>query len=144
LETTVKVAIDILTIVFIHIVVSQQKTRPRSQILAQRQADGAPDSNPLLTKLLKLDTFNLIMNLIAIDDLQLREHSVKILQLLIFVSPEFEEDFKEKKGFKLLGKLVKGSQQHVSSFSMCHTILNTILQTYDNPNDIRPVNNALV
>ena len=27
---------------------------------------------------------------------------------------------------------------------MCHTILNTILQTYDNPNDIRPVNNALV
>jgi hypothetical protein len=35
-ETTVKVAIDILTIVFIHIVVSQQKAGRRSQVLAPR------------------------------------------------------------------------------------------------------------
>ena len=60
------------------------------------------------------------------------------------MSPKFEEDFKQKKGYKLLGKILQGSQTHVSSFNMCHTVLNTILQTYDNPNDIRPVNNALV
>ena len=92
---------------------------------------------------MKLDTFNLTMSLITVDNLQLREHSIKILQLLIFVSPEFEEDFRDKKGFKLIGKILKG-QHKVSSFNQSHTILNTILQTYDNPNDIRPVSNALV
>ena len=74
LETTVKVSIDILTIIFIHIVVTQHKI-----------TDG--EQNPLLNKLLKLNSFKLIMNLIQIDNLHIREHSIKILQLLIFVSP---------------------------------------------------------
>jgi hypothetical protein len=74
LETTVKVSIDILTIIFIHICVTQHKI-----------TDG--EQNPLLNKLLKLNSFKLIMNLIQIDNLHIREHSIKILQLLIFVSP---------------------------------------------------------
>jgi hypothetical protein len=76
---------------------------------------------------------------VQIDNLHIREHSIKILQLLIFVSPQFEADFRSKQGYHILGSL-----HHQSSFNMCHTILSTILQTYDNPNDIRPVNNALV
>jgi hypothetical protein len=56
------------------------------------------------------------MSLITIDNLQLREHAIKILQLLIFVSPEFEDDFKRKKGFKIIGKILK-AQQNVSSFN---------------------------
>ena len=122
-DTTVKVSIDVLTIIFIHIVVKKE--------------------NPLLNKLLKLNSFKIIMNLIQIDNLHIREHSIKILQLLIFVSPAFERIFREKQGYRILGEILKESEQH-SSFNMCHTILNTILQTYDNPNDIRPVNNALV
>lgn len=83
------------------------------------------------------------MNLIQIKNLEIKEHSIKILQLLIFVSEDFRKDFKEKQGHKLLAELTKESQEP-SSFNLCHTIMNAILYTYDNPNDIRPVNNALV
>ena len=58
-DTTVKVSIDVLTIIFIHIVVKKE--------------------NPLLNKLLKLNSFKIIMNLIQIDNLHIREHSIKIL-----------------------------------------------------------------
>ena len=54
-----KVSIDVLTIIFIHIVVKKE--------------------NPLLNKLLKLNSFKIIMNLIQIDNLHIREHSIKIL-----------------------------------------------------------------
>ena len=77
LNTAVKVSIDVLTIIFIHIIVTQHKITDS-------------EANPLLNKLLKLNCFKLIMSLIQIDNLQVREHSIKILQLLIFVSPQFE------------------------------------------------------
>ena len=128
-ELSIKMSIDVLTIIFIHVVVSQNQS--------------SMNENPLLKKLLKLDLFNIVLNLVKIDNLQLREHSLKILQLMITVSPEFSSDFKTKYGYQLLAKIIKDGSQ-VSCFTMCHTILNCILDTYDNPNDIRPVGNALV
>lgn len=99
----------------------------------------------MLKRLLDLDCFNLIMSLIKIDNIELREHSLKILQLLLFVSERFHTEFKRKKGYKLLAEILSESKNgRASSFNLCQTLLNLILQTYDNPNDIRPVNNALV
>jgi len=94
-DTTVKVSIDVLTIIFIHIIV-------------KNTSEG--DSNPLLNKLLKLNSFKIIMSLIQIDNLHIREHSIKILQLLIFVSPEFEQIFREKQGYRILGEILKESE----------------------------------
>lgn len=90
-----------LTIIFIHIVISKQiyVAPVQSSMLQLANASNMLDyerrGNPLLTKMLKLDAFNIIMSLIKIDNLHLREHSIKILQLLIFVSEEFRRKFKE-------------------------------------------------
>jgi hypothetical protein len=87
--------------------------------------------------------FEILMSIIQIENLSLREHTIKIMQLLLFVSPEFAQKFSERKGFKILASMVMESKIR-QSFNFCHTILNVILQTYDNPNDLRPANNALV
>jgi len=62
---------------------------------------------------------------------------------VIFASKEFREDFQNKQGYKIIASLIQDTKQS-ASFSLCHVILSAILETYDNPNDFRPVNNALV
>lgn len=101
-EFETNVSIDILTIIFIHIIVSQHSQVPRRQQIEMLSNASVIEKNPLLKKILKLDTFHIIINLIRINNLQMREHSIKILQLLIFVSDEFRQEFKSKQGFKLL------------------------------------------
>jgi len=102
LETAVKVSIDMLTIIFLHIVISKQTYVPPSSSNGSFFLDPSlmreheRRSNPLLAKVLKLDTYNIIMSLIKVDNLHLREHAIKILQLLIYVSEEFHHDFKQK------------------------------------------------
>ena len=89
--------------------------------------------------------FKIMMNLLKINNVEIREYSIKILQLLFYVSEEFFQTFKAKGGFEMLGDIVinKTSAFNITTFSICQTILNSIVQTYDNPNEIRPLHNAL-
>jgi hypothetical protein len=151
-EKTVKVTIDILTIVSLHIVVVEDRKVGASGSGAERQGqmtsmprgsfllDPAPQ-NRLLMQLLKLDFFKIIMSLIQINNLQICEHTVKILQMLISISEVIKKDFQDKQGFQIIAHILSRKS---SSFSLCQTVLNAILGSYDNPNDLRQLNNTLV
>lgn len=152
IETNVKVAIDILTIIVIHIIVTQEKqvqlqdtssfllpSTEASFLLQQRQNRV----NYLAAKLVKLDLFTILINLISIKNLTLREHSIKILQLMINASPEFNSTFKNNSGFEILAMMIR-KQSDVSSMSLCQTVINSILGIYDNPNDMRPPGHTVV
>ena len=99
--------------------------------------------NYLLTKLLKLDVFNITMSLISINNSNLREHSIKILQLLIQASQDFHDLFKSKNGYQILSRIIRDDCS-ISNLNLCQTVLNSILRIYDNPNDLRPMGHTLV
>ena len=58
----------------------------------------------LLTKILKLDAFNLIMTLMKSENPEIKDYTVKFLSLLLFKSPDFVKEFNAKNGFKLLNE----------------------------------------
>jgi hypothetical protein len=140
IDTIVKVCIDVLTIVFMHIIVVIEKDTtqdPASFLLPPRK------QNYLLCKLMNLDLFNIMVSLVSINNLYIRQHAFKILQLLMFVSRDFKEEFLRKKGFEIL-QLKLSESNLTSTFSLTQTLLNCIMSIYDNPNDLRPSTNTLL
>jgi YesN/AraC family two-component response regulator len=83
------------------------------------------------------------MSLITINNTTLREHTVKILQLLINASKEFQEIFKQKQGYSILSMIIRECKSK-SSMSLCQTVLNAILSEYDNPIDLKQLGHTLV
>lgn len=110
-----RVTIDILTLIFTHI------------LLCNERKDEQRESNPLLQLLLDSDIFNVILAFVGMENLQIREHTIQVLQILFFTSPEFYIGFKQKMGFQLMCKTAKAS-----SLSLCQTILHSMMSKFDN------------
>jgi len=88
-----KVTIDALTIIFIHILIINNK---QSNILRSL------DDNILLKRLIDMDALQLIMSLMSLENIQIREHAMRLLQVLIYVNEDFKNHFEKSNGYKLL------------------------------------------
>ena len=88
-----KVTIDALTIIFIHILIINNK---QSNILRSL------DDNILLKRLIDMDALQLIMSLMSLENIQIREHAMRLLQVLIYVKEDFKNHFEKSNGYKLL------------------------------------------